>query len=123
MAMRAPVEAFPLQWPKGTKRHKLRARAPFSEKGKPLTIGAARKRLLKELRLLRCQYMVLNSNLALKEDGMPYSQQPEPQDPGVAVYFALMGDPYCLPCDKWLRAADNIAAIAKYVEAMRGQLR
>ena len=33
------------------------------------------------------------------------------------------GRPYCMPCDKWNRVADNIAAVAAHLKAMRGQER
>jgi len=46
--------------------------------------------------------------------------QPEPVDPGVAVYFRLDGRDIALACDRWNRVADNIVALAKHIEAMRG---
>lgn len=50
---------------------------------------------------------------------MPRSGQPEPTDPGAAVYFKLKGKPRCLACDKWARVADNIAALAQHIDALR----
>jgi hypothetical protein len=56
-------------------------------------------------------------------------ETPDHNDPGVAVYFSLKrkSNPTpmqcCLPCDRWARVADNIAAVAKHVEAMRGMER
>jgi hypothetical protein len=41
----------------------------------------------------------------------------------VALYFALKEKPVVLACDKWRRVADNIWAIAKHIEALRGQER
>ncbi len=52
-------------------------------------------------------------------DGLPRSDQREPQDPGAAVYFRLQGKPRTLACDRWTRIADNIAAIAAHIEAIR----
>src|SRR5690606_4273383 len=52
-------------------------------------------------------------------DGLPRSGQAEPRDPGVALYFQLDGQPHCMPCDTYDRVADNIAAIAKHIEATR----
>lgn len=40
-------------------------------------------------------------------------------DPGVAVYFKLKGKPRVLACDKWHSAAENMAAIAGHIEAIR----
>jgi DnaJ domain len=75
--------------------------------------------------------VIVSSNLKYKLDGTPYSQQPEPADPGVAVYFHLrLADapkerfrPVVLTCDKWNRVAWNLYAVAKDIEAQRGRLR
>ncbi|WP_197535667.1 J domain-containing protein [Sphingobium sp. SYK-6] len=70
--------------------------------------------------MLRAGYVTLSTNLETRLDGNPRSGQPEPQDPGAAVYFRLQGKDTVLACDKWDRVADNIAAIAKHIEALRG---
>lgn len=41
----------------------------------------------------------------------------------MAVYFRLKGEPRVLACDRWDRVADNMAALAAHIDAMRGQLR
>jgi len=120
------AEAYPLQWPSGWPRAPYRQRAQFGTTGRskygskePLTINEARKRLSDELDHLGARYVTLSSNLELRLDGAPRSGQAEPRDPGVAVYFRLEGKDAVLACDKWDRSADNIAAIAKHVEALR----
>jgi hypothetical protein len=132
------VEAYPLQWPTGFPRTNAgeRKRARFSRgetrttlsggqwrRQKELSVAAARERVEAELDRLGADRIVLSTNLHLRLDGMPRSIQRQPEDPGVAVYFTLDGVPHCLPCDRWDRVADNIAAIAKHIEATRGQLR
>lgn len=62
---------------------------------------------------------MLSSNVELRLDGLPRSGQAEPKDRGVALYFHLGDKPHCLPCDRYDRVADNIAAIAKHIEATR----
>src|SRR5690606_23128990 len=62
---------------------------------------------------------IVSSDLRLRMDGMPYANQSQPDDPGVAVYFKLNGRDRCLACDKWTRIADNIAAVAGHIEALR----
>lgn len=62
---------------------------------------------------------VLSTNVRVRIDGLPRSGEKEPTDPGAAVYFRLKGQPRCLACDKWDRVADNIAAIAARIEAIR----
>ena len=121
------AQAYPLQWPSGWPRARNRERASFGTTGRnrygnrePLTINEARQRLADELDRLGAIYVTLSTNLELRLDGAPRSGQPEPTDPGAAVYFQLAGKPTTLACDKWDRAADNIAAIAKHIEALRG---
>lgn len=122
--MDAPT-AFPLQWPAGWPRAKYRQRAAFgkiSSRGakEQATVANARERLSGELDRLGARYAVLSTNLELRLDGLPRSNQAEPYDPGVAVYFQLGGKPIALACDKWDRVADNIIALAKHIEALRG---
>lgn len=76
-----------------------------------------------ELRLLRASKEVLSSNVKLRLDGQPYSNQGQPLDPGAAVYFELKGKAVSLACDKWLRVECNIWAMVKHIEALRGQQR
>lgn len=125
--------AYPLTWPAGWPRQETRRDAPFhrrvSREGQSwsskekLSIEQARTDVRHELRLLGAQGVVISSNLRLRLDGEPMSGQSNPDDPGVCVYFTLRKKPRCLPCDKWRRAGDNLVAISKYVEAMRGQIR
>jgi hypothetical protein len=121
----ASPTAFPLQWPAGWPRAKYRQRAAFgkiSSRGwkEAATVANARDRLSGELDRLGARYSVLSTNLELRLDGLPRSNQSEPYDPGVAVYFQLGGKPIALACDKWDRVADNIIALAKHIEALRG---
>jgi DnaJ domain len=103
----------------GWKRIDYRRSAPF----KPHSIDQARLEMLGELRLLRAQHPVLSSNLILRRDGFPHGGQPQPRDSGVAVYFTLSGRRVVLACDKWWRVEHNIWAIARHVDALRGQER
>ena len=130
-----PSQRFPLAWPTGWRRtassHRQRAR--FSQKERKygddgasswlsiqqLTVATARKRLEGELDRLNAREVVLSTNIALRLDGLPRSGQGEPQDPGVAVYFRLLGKPRTLAADRWDRVADNIAAIAGHIAAIR----
>lgn len=63
---------------------------------------------------------LISSDLRVRLDGLPYSNQPQPADPGVAVYFRLERQDRVLACDAWSRIADNIAAIAAHIECIRG---
>ena len=133
MSKRDLPEAYPLQWPVGQPRTSglNRQSASFGKvvrhehwtDREQLTVVDATRRLLGELDRLGAGYPVMTSNLKVKNDGLPYSKQRPPDDPGVAVYFMLADETVCLPCDRWDRIADNIAAVAKHVEAIRGMER
>lgn len=122
------TQAFPLQWPAGRQRTVSRKSGRFSKKvptrhgynqSADLTVADALGRLQEEVDRLGARQYVLSTNLELRLDGLPRSSQPEPRDVGVALYFHLNGKPHCLPCDTFDRVADNIAAIAKHIEATR----
>lgn len=120
--------SYPLRWPAGWPRATSRKTAAFNKKDwskgyqrtVDITIADAMDRLQTELDRLKARSVVLSSNLERNLNGSPRSGQSEPKDPGVAVYFRLDGKPTVLACDKWDRAADNIVALAKHIEAIRG---
>lgn len=132
----ATIPRFPLEWPAGWKRtpsHR-RARAPFHKvrsvqgatlgqvykQKERLDISDGLHRLEGELRRLNAQHVVISSNLQVTADGRPYTKQSKMlADPGVAVYFKLRGAPRVLACDTWLNTAENMAAIAGHIEAIR----
>ena len=80
----------------------------------------ARDELMRELRLMGARYIVVSSNLPIRRDGLPYAKQPEPTDPGVAVYFMWRGKQMTFACDRWDKVKDNVRAIGKTIEALRG---
>jgi hypothetical protein len=64
--------------------------------------------------------MVLSTNLRLNLSGFPRDDQGDPSDPGAAVYWQKPGQPtLVMAIDRYVRVADNIAAIAATLEAMR----
>ena len=130
------MQRHPLSWPTGWKRVPASARTrarfhgtkrvsyasghSFNQK-QELTVSAAIGRLVGELRrmgVLDGDWLV-SSNMRVRLDGLPYSDQRKPDDPGVAVYFKLAGKDLVLACDTWDRVADNIAAVAAHIEALR----
>lgn len=133
--MSAEVEAFPLQWPAGRERTRdhnredakfgrvgLQAGYSYTTKSK-LTLAEARERTMAELDRLGARSVVISSNVPLRLDGFPRSGQAEPKDPGVAVYFSWNKEQHCMACDRYTKVADNLCAVAKHLDAMRGQLR
>lgn len=132
------IPAYPLQWPAGWKRTESsqRTAARFGKAsrhssmngwsaGRALTIAEAVDRLCAELSRMRVHDddLVINSDLKLRLDGLPMSNQREPDDPGVVVYWRDgtqdSGPMRCMAIDRYDRVADNLAAIAATLDAMR----
>ena len=115
--------SYPLVWPVGWPRNKVRQRARFSSDGgsKSVTISDGLRRLEGELKRLGVPdwNVIVSSNLVLGQRDMPLANQAEPSDPGVAVYFKLRGKDRVLACDRWYRTAENLAAIAAHIDAIR----
>ena len=124
------VSSYPLSWPAGRPRCARRADAQFGKVNcragqswgtkENLTVADALRRLQDELDKICARHIVLSTNVETRLDVLPRSGQPEPTDPGAALYFQLKGRDTVLACDKWNRVADNIAAIAKHIDALRG---
>lgn len=109
------TEAFPLAWPQGWPRTKTPQSSRFD-----VTFAAARDGLLEEIRMMGGTLPVLSSNVALRRDGLPYANNSEPTDRGVAVYFMWRGEQRVFACDRWDKVKDNIRALQKTIEAIRG---
>src|SRR3989304_1026095 len=117
MADRAEYDAFPLQWPQ----HVLRTKSDARESGAfKVTPDRATRDLKKEVAISGGQYLVISSNAILRRDGMPYTRQGQPDDPGVAVYFIRKGQQVCIACDTFDRVWKNIRAIGLSIRDMRG---
>ncbi|WP_246173675.1 J domain-containing protein [Limnoglobus roseus] len=76
--------------------------------------------MFSEIRRLGAGTPVLSTNIKLRLDGLPYSNQSPPADKGVAVYFTHKKQSMCFACDRWDRVQDNIYAIAMTIGALRG---
>lgn len=92
-------------------------------KSKQLSIADAIKRVFYELERLGVKHVqddvVISTNLRVNMSGMPRGGQGEPSDPGAAVYWELKGVRQTMAIDQYYRVADNLAAIAASLEAMR----
>lgn len=120
-------EAYPLTWPDRQKRtdYSRRRDSKFE-----LELGRARDELLRELKLLGAENVVLSSNVPLRRDGLPYADTSEPKDPGVAVYFErrvgwdsatqrTIRKPFVIACDSYRKVKWNFRAVGVTVEALR----
>jgi len=129
------IKAYPLDWPPGWRRTTERTSAKFvGRKGKwtgpenerryqnqqPVTILQAIERVREELRRfgVEDEHVVISSNLPLRVDGLPRADSPA--DTGVAVYWTKGKEGQrCMAIDRYDRVADNLAAVAATLDAMR----
>ena len=120
--MREAIEAYPLTWPQGWPRKKSyqRSRAKFSTSGRVLSVMDGIQRVLLELERLGVKRddLVISTDIPTRLDGLPRSDR-SVADPGVAVYWRKGKDTRCMAIDRYDRVADNLAAIAATLEAMR----
>ncbi|GHE88550.1 hypothetical protein GCM10016455_05850 [Aliiroseovarius zhejiangensis] len=110
------TQAYPLQWPAHVSRTRPAARR-YSRFD--VTPDRARRELLREAELMG-RHVVISTNIELRRDGEPYANRRAPEDPGVAVYFMRKKQQVCLACDKHPEVWENMRAIGKTLEAMRG---
>jgi hypothetical protein len=124
------ISASPITWPPGWPRARSRRRAKFNTGGhsygggkRSLTVSDAVDRINTELRGLgvRDGGFIVSTNLQLRNDGLPRSGQGEPSDPAAAVYWRTPSDKTekVMAIDHYDRVADNLAAIAATLEALR----
>lgn len=117
------ITAYPLTWPTAwqrTPKPKI-TRSRFGTYRQPPTTWKAIQALQRELNLLTAREVVVSTNLRLRNDGYPLSNQREPEDRGAAVWFTLNKKPRVLACDKWSTVGENLYAIAMHINALRGQ--
>lgn len=137
------ITASPLTWPQGWKRTApaQRRRAKFSKgerqyssqpgagswlRQREVSVADGTTRVLVELSrmgVLRDD-VIISTNVELRIDGLPRSNQRAPQDPGVAVYWCDRAAPEAqaakvMAIDLYDTVAGNLAAVAATLEAMR----
>jgi hypothetical protein len=126
------TQAYPLAWPEGWPRTRARKNGQFREgqnnyargtTAKRISLATAASRVREELEKLGVNFRddaVISTNLKLNMSGVPCGDQGEPIDRGVAVYWKAKGKPMrVMAIDVYERVADNLAAVAATLEAMR----
>ncbi len=128
------ISAYPLQWPEGWPRtqagdHKYgrfgtRKTTPGSSyaRSHDITVTEAVNRIREELGRMGIQSddLVISTNIRTRMDGLPRSGEREPEDSGAAVYWETVhGDRRVMAIDQYRKVADNLAAIAATLDAMR----
>jgi len=129
--MSAHPTRYPLQWPIGWKRTqpayrqtaKFGKARDFQSRGKvELSVYDGVQRVLRELERMGISEndVVISTNVETRLDGLPRSDRAAPADPGVAVYWRTRRkEDRVMAVDHYVRVADNLAAIAATLEAMR----
>jgi len=129
-------ERYPLSWPAGWKRTTARKNAQFGKTRRDYDAGAGRmcyagksrlsiedafERVESELRALSIDEasVIISTNVHVNMRGIPRGDRGEPGDPGVAVYWTQKAKKQCMAIDAYSRVADNLAAVAATLEAMR----
>jgi DnaJ domain len=119
------IDAFPLTWPVS------QPRTPRAERiqGRfQLTLVRSLGEVRHNLYLMGATDLVVSSNCPVKRDNLPYANSPEPDDPGVAVYFnrkrgakkgQLGSQSFVLACDQYRKLVWNIRAIGVTLESLR----
>ncbi len=112
------ITASPLTWPDGWKRTRLPVTSQFANH----SISKATKFIIDELGRMgiRDWNVIISTDLRLRNDGLPYSSQREPDDKGAAVWWKDGKDQRVIALDKYNKISDNLYAIGKTIEAMRG---
>lgn len=112
------IENFPLTWPDGFERTN-----PSDRKYGQFqcTVAQARDGVLEEIRRLNGINPIISSNIPIKRDGQMYaSMKAVDGDNGIAVYFTWDNEQYVLACDQYIYLQDNLRAIEKSIDALRG---
>lgn len=127
---------YPLCWPANWKRTTTRTRAQFGrvktgyDQTNSVRVNQGKGRLSMQDAIQRIAYelerfgvheenVIISTNVPLNLSGVPRGDRGEPSDPGVAVYWTLKGKAQCMAIDRYDRVADNLAAVAATMEALR----
>jgi len=120
------LSQYPLCWPDGWKRTRddgSMKSAQFKSYGKRVSVIDGINRILSELALMGVKRddVLISTNIPTRLDGLPRSDQTEPRDHGVAVYWRKSQEApmQCMAIDIYRTVADNLCAVAAAVEALR----
>ncbi|MGN6804054.1 MAG: J domain-containing protein [Ginsengibacter sp.] len=114
------IEAFPLHWPVGYSRSKTQISSRFK-----VTMDKSQRFLRDEVRKLKATDLIISTNVPVKSNGLLYADwmRRKIEDPGAAIYFKYNGKDVAMCCDQNERVWENIYALGKGIEALRGMER
>lgn len=116
------TQAYPLAWPAGWPRMGGYKAGQFKTYGRDISIDVGVRRIFNQLALMRVDAagIIISTNVALRRDGTPRSDQAQPADRGAAVYWTDKNRARkVMAIDIYHKVEHNLAAIATTLEAMR----
>ncbi len=116
------TEAYPLSWPLGYKRTLPQKRIYSRFIQSP---ARAQSFLRDELSRLGGKKLIISTNIKVRADGYLYAEmmKKKTEDPGVAIYFSYKDKEVAMCCDQYLLVWENMYALAKGIEGLRGMER
>lgn len=119
MNQSAIIEAYPLTWPIGYKRTDKHRRKDSRFQQTP---EAAQTFLRTEVSRLPGKNLIVSTNIPLRKDGYLYADMMKSKidDPGAAIYFEYKAKQISMCCDQYERPWENIYALGKGIESLRG---
>ena len=108
-----------LDWPSGFERTDKLRRSP--NRSFEVSLSDALEDLAGEMDRLDADEWRLSTALdhQSQNPNYPYANQPEPDDPGVALRWTMDGGQYAVACDAHSRVRDNLRTIGLYVREKR----
>lgn len=108
-----------VDWPSGFERTPERDRSP--NRSFEVSLHDAIEDLAAEMDRLDADEWRLSTALdhQSRDPNFPYANQPEPDDPGVALRWTMDGGQYAVACDAHSRVRDNLRTIGLYVREKR----
>jgi len=83
------------------------------------SVAEGRRTVADQVRLFGGKDLIISSNLELRLDGNPRSNQKQPMDRGVAIFFKRQGQDMALACDVYSTVEDNLWALCRTLDALR----
>ncbi len=82
-------------------------------------MAEGRRVVANQVQLFGGSDLIISSNLELRLDGNPRSNQKQPTDRGVAIFFKRGGQDMALACDIYTTVEDNLWALCRTLDALR----
>lgn len=112
-------QAYPMKWPPGWPRHKGKQDSDTRFNGPTFKWDRVYRGLQDELRRIGATNIVISTNQPIRGDGLPYAQQRNIQDTGVAAYFTRNGKALVMAQDRFWSIIGNMRSLTMAIEGLR----